>query len=94
MSDKTRFHIFVSGRVQGVFFRENARRKAKKLGILGWVKNLADSRVEVLLEGDKKKIEEMIRWIKKGPIFAKVEGMEVLTEEYQREFDDFEIKYN
>jgi acylphosphatase len=93
MSDKTRFHIFVSGRVQGVFFRESARRKAKKLGINGWVKNLADSRMETLLEGDKEKMEEMIRWIKKGPIFAKVEGMEVLIEEYQGEFDDFEIKY-
>ena len=94
MSDKARFHIFVSGRVQGVFFREKTRKIAEKLEILGWVKNLADGRVKAVLEGEKEKIEEMIRWIKKGPIFAKVEGMEVLTEEYQREFDNFEIKYS
>lgn len=94
MSDKIRFHIFVSGRVQGVFFRENTRRKAKKIGITGWVRNLTDGRVEAVLEGEKDKIERMINWAKKGPMFAKVKGVKIEIEEYQAEFNDFEIKYN
>ena len=94
MSDKTRFHIFVSGRVQGVFFRENTRRKAKKLGIKGWVQNLPDGRVEAVLEGEKEKLDELIAWAKAGPMFARVDGVEILSEDYQEEFDNFEIKYS
>jgi len=94
MADKARVHIFVSGRVQGVFFRENTRKRAKKLGIKGWVRNLPDGRVEAVFEGKKDKIEELVNWAKKGPMFAKVDGVEVILEEYKEEFDNFEIKYN
>ena len=94
MTDEARVHIFVSGRVQGVFFRENTRKRAKKLGITGWVRNLPDGRVEAVFEGDKDKVEELISWAKKGPMFAKVDGVEVILEEYKEEFDNFEIKYN
>jgi len=88
-----RAHIFVSGRVQGVFFRENTRRKAKKLSLLGFVKNLPDGRVEAVFEGEKEKIMKMIEWAKKGPILARVENVEVIWEEPKGEFDDFEIRY-
>jgi len=93
MNQKTRAHIFVSGRVQGVFFRENTQKKARKLGLTGWVKNLLDGRVEAVFEGEKEKIEEMIEWIKKGSFLAKVNNLEINWQEYQGEFENFEIKY-
>lgn len=93
MSLLVRVHIFVSGRVQGVFFRDSCQRKAKKLRVTGWVKNLPDGRVEILVEGEKEKVESMLNWARKGPIFAKVEGVQVHFEEYQGEFRDFEITY-
>jgi len=92
MEGKVRFHIFVSGRVQGIFFRENTKKKAQKLRITGWVRNLPDGRVEAVLEGEKDKIEELVNWARKGPGFAKVDGLEVMPEECQGEFDNFEIR--
>ena len=89
-----RRHIFLSGRVQGVFFRENTKNKAKELGVFGWIKNLADGQVEAVFEGSKEDIEQIIEWVKKGPPLAKVEKVEVLEQKYQGEFKDFEIKYN
>ena len=93
MNKKIRVHLFISGRVQGVFFRENTRRKAEKLEINGWVKNLDDGRVEVILESDEEKVKKMIKWTKRGPIFAKVNKVEIEEEEYKNEFKDFKIKY-
>ena len=94
MPDKVRFHIFVSGRVQGVFFRENTRKKAQKLEVAGWVRNLPDGRVEAVFEGEKSKVEELINRTKKGSLIARVDELKVILEEYKEEFDNFEIKYN
>ena len=94
MSQKARAHIFVSGRVQGVFFRQNTRKKARELGISGWVKNLPDGRVEAVLEESKEKIEEIIEWARQGSIIARVDEIEVFWEEYKGEFNDFVIKYD
>jgi len=94
MSQKARAHIFISGRVQGVFFRQNTRKKARELGISGWVKNLPDGRVEAVFEGPKEKVEEMIEWARQGSIIAQVDGIEVFWEEYKGEFNDFVIKYD
>lgn len=94
MNQKVRAHIFVSGRVQGVWFRENTQKKARKLGVTGWVKNLADDRVEAIFEGEKEKVEEMIKWAKRGPILAKVNGIDVEWQEYQGEFNNFEIRHD
>jgi acylphosphatase len=91
---KARAHIFVSGRVQGVFFRQNTLERAKSFGLFGWVRNTEDGRVEAVFEGDKEKIEKIIEWMKVGPPLSKVENVEVLWEDYKGEFDDFEIKYN
>lgn len=93
MAEKIRVHIYISGRVQGVFFRRNTKKKAEKLGIAGWVKNLADGRVEAVFEGEKEKVEEMINWTKKGSLIAKINGIEVDRQEYQGEFKNFEIRY-
>lgn len=94
IAEKVRAHIFVSGRVQGVFFRENTLRKAQKLGVFGWVKNLPDGRVGAIFEGEKENVEKIIEWAKRGPIFAKVNGLEVEWQKYQDEFKNFEIKYD
>lgn len=93
MNQKKRVHLFISGRVQGVFFRENTRRKAEKIGINGWVRNLDDGRVEAVFEGEEKKVKEMIEWAKKGPIIAKVAQVDIKEEEYKNEFKDFTIRY-
>ena len=104
--EKIRSHIFVSGRVQGVFFRSETCNKAREFGLTGWVKNLEDpyvafgdrdggrrpshGRVEAVFEGDKDKVEKIIEWAKKGPILAKVKKVEIIFEEYKGEFKSFE----
>ena len=59
----TRVHVLVSGKVQGVFFRSSTKNMAEELGLSGWVRNLADGRVEALFEGKKEVVETMIEWI-------------------------------
>lgn len=88
-----RAHIFVSGRVQGVFFRDHTRRWASSLDLTGWVRNTMDGRVEVLAEGDKDRIENLISRLKEGPPMAHVENVEVDWEEYRGEFIDFRITW-
>lgn len=89
-----RVHVFVSGRVQGVFYRAFTREHAVKLGLKGFVRNLRDGRVEAVFEGDEEKIKKMIELLKRGPKHAIVEHVEVIEEEYAREFDRFEIRYD
>ena len=85
-------HIFVSGRVQGVGFRAFLRRQAAGLNIKGWAKNLRDGRVEVVIQGKKEKIKQMISFIKEGPSFAKVNDIEIKDENLS-EFEKFEIRF-
>jgi len=92
--EKIRAHVFVSGKVQGVFYRENTRKKAEKLGVSGWVKNLRDNRVEAVFEGNKSSVEEMVNWARKGPIWAKVEAMDVVWEDCTGQFASFDIRYD
>ena len=93
MAEKLKAHIIVSGRVQRVHFREKTREKAEEFGVFGWVKNLSDGRVEAVFEGEKAKVEEMVEWARKGPFWAKVNGLKASWEEYQAEFSNFEIRY-
>lgn len=88
-----RTHIYISGFVQGVFFRDSTREKAQELGVKGWVRNLADGRVEIMVEGEKKKVKELVEWSKRGPMISKVESVEIKEREYKEEFGSFEIKY-
>lgn len=90
---KARAHAFISGRVQGVFFRSTTRSKAKNLGISGWVKNLKDGRVEAVFEGEDDKVKEMLDFCHEGPSAAQVSDVEINWEEYQGEFSGFEIRY-
>ena len=90
---KARAHIFVSGRVQGVYFRDHTQRWASSLNLTGWVRNIRDGRVEALAEGDKEKVEELISRLKEGPPSAQVDKVDVNWEDYKGEFKDFRITY-
>jgi len=70
--------IFVSGRVQGVFFRDSTRKMANQLNLTGGVRNLRDGRVEVQVTGDMIGIQTLIKWLKIGPKFANVSTIEVI----------------
>ncbi len=70
--------IFISGQVQGVFFRDSTRQTATKLKLTGGVRNLTDGRVEVQVTGDEVVVQELIKWLKIGPKFAKVSTIEVV----------------
>lgn len=90
---KTRAHVLIKGRVQGVFFRGEASEEAQRLGLSGWVRNKWDGSVEAVFEGEKVAIEEMISWCHKGPPSAIVREVEVKWEEYKGEFTSFSIRY-
>ena len=86
-----RKHVFISGRVQGVFFRASTRDMAEKVGVTGWVRNLSDGRVEAVFEGEEDKVDRMVDFCRKGPSRARVEDIEVLNEE-SKGLRSFEIK--
>lgn len=86
-----RAHVFVSGIVQGVFFRANTRRVAKQLGLKGFVRNLRDGRVEAVFEGEEEAVKKAIDWCRKGPPLARVDKVEVLWEDPKEDFEDFYI---
>jgi acylphosphatase len=90
---RERAHVYVSGRVQGVFFRYETRREARKRNVRGWVRNLPDGRVEALFEGEKEKVLELIEFCKHGPPGARVKNIEIEWSEYTGEFEDFYIRY-
>lgn len=80
MSD-ARARVVVSGRVQGVFFRAEARDRARSLGLAGWVRNNPDGTVEAAFEGDRERVESMIEWCGRGPALAAVEAVAVEWEQ-------------
>ena len=92
--DIKRFHVVVSGRVQGVCFRHYTVDMARKLGIKGWVRNLYSGEVEALVEGKKPGIDQMVAWLRQGPPMAHVRDMKVTEEpSIPGEFQDFNITY-
>jgi acylphosphatase len=76
-----RLHVWVSGTVQGVFFRESARAEAERRGVAGWVRNLPDGRVEAVFEGPAVEAEAMVDWCRRGPPDAAVERLEAREED-------------
>ncbi len=89
---KVRAHIFVSGRVQGVFFRVETRYEAMKRNVAGWVRNTSGGRVESIFEGEREDVEKLIEFCRKGPSGARVTKVDVQWEEYSGEFKDFKIR--
>lgn len=93
MKKNVRVKVLVSGRVQGVFFRQNTKDLAKKFGLKGWVKNLPNGKVEAVVEGKKETVEKLVEWLKKGPSLAKVEDLKIDWQEAKGDFEDFQILY-
>ena len=88
-----RVHLLVSGKVQGVFFRQALKVVAKKNNVSGWVRNLKDGCVEAMLEGDSESINSVIEWTHTGPANSRVDDIEVSNEEFKNEFSMFEVLY-
>jgi len=88
---KVRVHVYVTGKVQGVFFRQNVKRKAQSCDVCGWVRNLLDGRVEAVFEGEDVSVNDVVEYCHRGPSFAKVECVEVFFEDYVGDFLDFRI---
>jgi acylphosphatase len=90
---KNHAHVFVTGRVHGVFFRSETKRNADRHDVKGWVRNLPDGRVEAVFEGEKEAVETLIAFCEHGPSEAKVTSINLTWETYTGEFDRFRIKY-
>jgi acylphosphatase len=86
-----RVQLFVRGRVQGVFFRASAQREARRLGVVGWIRNRNDGSIEIVAEGEEDSIKEIIGWSQHGPSAARVEGVDVRWKGYTGEFSEFRI---
>jgi acylphosphatase len=84
-------HIFVSGKVQGVGFRNFTQRHATRLGLTGYTKNLPDGRVEIEVEGDREKIEDFVQRLRQGPPRSNVAAVGVSWKEPSSRFSDFLI---
>jgi len=88
-----RVRLFVTGKVQGVFFRQTLKVMAKQNNIFGWVKNLPDGRVESVLEGDEEQISVIVKWAHGGPANSRVKNVEIRNEKFIAEFSTFDVLY-
>ena len=88
-----RIHIFIAGRVQGVFFRQSTRVIAIKNNVNGFVRNLDDGRVEIVAEGEQQNINNLATWCKTGPANSRVDEFELSEENSTSEFENFEVRY-
>ncbi len=86
-----RAHVYITGKVQGVFFRMYTQQQARSLGLKGWARNLVDGRVEAVFEGSKKQVEEMIKWCWDGSPSSEVQEVEVSWESPEG-LEGFEVR--
>ena len=84
-------HLIVSGLVQGVCYRANCKEEAIKLNLIGWVRNLSSGEVEVLAQGEKENIENLIEWCKKGPPHARVNNLKIEWQDKTEDLKSFKI---
>jgi len=92
MSERVRAHVFVTGKVQGVYYRANTRDTARERGVDGWVRNLDDGRVEAIFEGPEDDVESMVEWCHDGSPRARVDDVTVEYEDPEG-LDGFEVKW-
>jgi acylphosphatase len=94
MQEKAGLHAIAQGRVQGVYFRDFTLRKARALGLTGYVRNLPDGRsVEVRAEGERANLEQLLEHIKIGPEAARVDRVNVKWSDYSGNFKAFEMRF-
>jgi acylphosphatase len=89
---KSRLHVLLDGRVQGVFFRGQTEGWAVGLGLTGWIRNLSDGRVEVVAEGRREDLEALLGLLRRGPSFARIDAADVRWLDPTGEFDSFRIR--
>ncbi len=87
-----RAHLLIEGRVQGVGYRANTRRMANKLNLRGWVRNLRNGDVEVIVEGPEIEVQKLITWCHRGPTSAFVSNVKIEKSPATGEFDGFRTK--
>lgn len=87
------FHAIVTGKVQGVWFRDSTCREALKLNIVGWVKNLTYGTVEVIAEGNEDELQKLIDWLHVGSHRSNVENVDVKWSELTGDFTQFEMRF-
>jgi acylphosphatase len=80
-----RARIRARGRVQGVFFRSEARDRARSLGLAGWIRNVPDGSVEAVFEGEDERVDALLAWCRRGPAGARVDEVEVTWEDPREE---------
>ena len=93
MAKKTRVHMIISGRVQGVCFRAETQRAAQLYGVNGWVRNQPDGTVEAVAEGDAADVQSLINWCRKGLPVSRVDDVQVRWQDYEGAFETFKITY-
>ena len=86
---KVRAHVLVSGKVQGVYFRQSTLIEAQQLGVYGWVRNLMDGRVEVVFEGEEHAVKTLVNYCRQGPPAARVNNLDVSYGPFKGEFSNF-----
>lgn len=87
-------HSMIRGFVQGVGYRKWVRKEAQKMGLTGWGRNLPDGSVEVLIQGDKEKVEKLLNLLEKGPFMSEVESVDTVWEDQKEKFEDFLIRHD
>ncbi|MBY4677103.1 acylphosphatase [Marinobacterium arenosum] len=85
-------HAFITGRVQGVWFRQSTKEQAEQHGLTGWVRNLPDGRVEALLQGDERGVRQVEAWLNQGPPLATVAEVQSELVDQMEEVDGFEVR--
>jgi len=88
-----RVHLVYSGRVQGVGFRLTAEELARSLGVVGWIKNLRDGRVELMAEGDESVLAKFLDQLRTGPMRNFIKQVDITWGEWTGEFEEFQIRY-
>jgi acylphosphatase len=92
MAENVQAHVIIQGRVQGVCFRMETHRAARRYGVSGWARNLPDGSVEAVFEGTRQQVEQILEWCRKGPPFARVDKVDVKRKSAAGKFDGFSIK--
>lgn len=93
MKEKTRVHLVISGRVQGVYFRVETQRAAELYGVTGWVRNKPDGTVEAVAEGDRPDVVSLVNWCKNGPPISRVDRVDVNWRDFEGVFSAFTVRY-
>ncbi len=93
MEANERAHVIIHGRVQGVCFRIETQKAARKYRATGWVRNLPDGNVEAVMEGSAAAVEALLDWCGQGPRLARVDEVDITRGAYVGEYDSFEVTY-